>query len=97
MKALILTVMAVTLPMASGQTPPEPVPPFIEAVWNRDIDRVKELLAEGADPDGKGATEDGMPPWYWAISNGEYRAAELMLERVRNSVMPQVWAVKFYR
>ena len=88
MRVRILITMAVTLPMASGQTRREPVPPLIEAVWNRDIGRVKELLAEGADPDAKGATEDGMPPWYWAISNGEYRAAELMLEKVKDANLP---------
>jgi hypothetical protein len=52
---------------ARGQTPPtaqtsEPIPPLIEAVWNRDIGRVKQLLEAGADPDGKGATADGIPP-----------------------------------
>jgi ankyrin repeat protein len=85
--------VALIIVAARAQTPPaaqviEPVPPLIEAVWNRDIERVKQLLEGGADPDGRGVTEEGMPPWYWAISNGEYRAAELMLERVKDANRP---------
>ena len=91
---VIVTLGLVRISDAQNPTPAqvsqhtEPIPALIEAVWNRDIERVKQLLDAGADPDIGSVTVDGIPPWYWAIFTREDRAAGLMLENVKDANRP---------
>src|SRR5262245_31876886 len=70
------------------------IPPLIEAIWSQDFEKVKQLLADGADPNAKASSGQGpttgrdRPAWAWAITARDERATELLLSKIRtvNSV-----------
>ena len=64
----------------------EAIPPLIEAIWSQDVERVKRLLADGADPDAKTTITlvgRDRPAWGWAITARDDLATELMLSKVK--------------
>ena len=72
------------------QSPPFPsneaIPPLIEAIWSQDVDRVKRLLADGADPEAKTTVTligRDRPAWGWAITARDDVATELLLSKVK--------------
>ena len=71
------------------QSPPsqsgEAIPPLVEAIWTQDVEKVKQLLADGADPDAKTNTVGSRirPVWAWAIITRDDRSTELLLSKVK--------------
>ena len=61
----------------------ETIPPLVEAIWSQDLERVKQLLADGADPDAKTTSGNNRPAWAWAIAARDDRATELLLSKVK--------------
>ena len=67
----------------------EAIPPLVEAIWNQDIEKVKQLLADGADPDAKTGSDQGAtrgrdrPAWEWAIIARDERATQLLLSKLK--------------
>src|SRR5688572_10516822 len=64
----------------------EAIPPLIAAIWSQDVERVKRLLAEGADPDAKTTITlvgRDRPAWEWAITARDDVATELLLSKVK--------------
>jgi ankyrin repeat protein len=61
----------------------EVIPPLVEAIWTQDVDAVKRLLDEGADPTATTVSGGGRPAWQWAIVAREDRAVELLLAKVK--------------
>ena len=59
------------------------IPPLLEAIWSQDIEKVKQLLADGADPDAKTSSSGNRPVWLWAIAARDHRATELLLSKVK--------------
>ena len=59
------------------------IPPLLEAFWSQDIEKVKQLLADGANPDAKTSSSGNRPVWLWAIAAGDHRATELLLSKVK--------------
>jgi hypothetical protein len=60
----------------------EAIPPLVQAIWSQDIEKVKQLLADGADPDVKTASGGNRPAWVWAITARDQRATELLLSQL---------------
>jgi N-acyl-D-amino-acid deacylase len=56
--------------------------PLVEAIWSQDIKKVKQLIAEGADPDAKTASGGNRPAWMWAIAARDQHATELLLSKL---------------
>jgi hypothetical protein len=69
---------------STTQTPQadDAVPPVIAAIWREDLDAVRQLLADGADPDAHIGDRVARPAWMWAIVAGDDRATELLLSKV---------------
>ena len=71
------------------QSPPsqsgEAIPPLVEAIWTQDVEKVKQLLADGADPDAKTNTVGSRirPVWAWAIIARDDRSTELLLSKLK--------------
>jgi Ankyrin repeats (3 copies)/Squalene-hopene cyclase C-terminal domain/Ankyrin repeat len=67
----------------------EAVPPLIEAIWSQDFEKVKKLLADGADPNARATSDQGVtsggdrPAWAWAITARDDRSTELLLSEVK--------------
>src|SRR5215210_4203605 len=61
----------------------EAIPPLVEAIWSQDIGKVKQLLADGADPDEKTTSGGNRPAWMWAIVARDDRAIELLLPKLK--------------
>jgi Ankyrin repeats (3 copies)/Squalene-hopene cyclase C-terminal domain len=62
------------------------IPPLIEAIWSQDLEKVKQLLADGADPHATtGITVIGRdrPAWGWAITARDDGATSLLLSKVK--------------
>jgi ankyrin repeat protein len=73
--------------IANGQAPQRPdppvsrtVPPLTVAVLKRDVPAIRQLLAEGEDPNQKDA--QGLSPWMWAINFEDNNALYLLLTKV---------------
>ena len=58
------------------------IPPLVAAIWKQDLDAVKQLLAEGADPTAHIDDRAARPAWMWAIVARDDRATELLLSKV---------------
>jgi ankyrin repeat protein len=63
----------------------ETIPPLVEAVWRHDLERIKQLLADGADAT---VTANGRPAWMWAIVARDERAVDLLLAHVKTVDSP---------
>src|SRR5215204_6448953 len=64
----------------------EAIPRLIEAIWGQDLERVKRLLSDGADPDAKTTITivgRDRPAWGWAITARDEVATELLLSKVK--------------
>ena len=72
-------------PPQAGDT----IPPLIQAIWSQDFEIVKQLLADGADPQVRTSSEQGRtsgrnrPAWAWAITARDDRTTELLLSKVK--------------
>ncbi len=58
------------------------IPPLVAAIWKQDLDAVKQLLAESADPTAHIGDRAARPAWMWAIVARDDRATELLLSKV---------------
>jgi N-acyl-D-amino-acid deacylase len=62
------------------------IPPIIEAIWSEDVDRVEQVLADGADPEAKTTVTPigrDRPAWDWAITARENQVTDLLLSKVK--------------
>src|SRR6266487_3723721 len=74
--------------VATGQAPSRPpalpllrtVPPLTQAVLNRDLPRLHQLLDAGEDPNQ--SDDQGFSPWMWAVNFEENDALKLLLDKI---------------
>jgi ankyrin repeat protein len=59
------------------------IPPLIAAIWREDLDAVKRLVDQGADPSAHTGGGAQRPAWMWAIVARDTRATELLLSKVK--------------
>lgn len=82
---VIALVVAGNAPMLSTPQTPQPdeaIPPLIAAIWREDLDAVRQLLADRADPNAHIGDRAARPAWMWAIVARDDRATELLLSKV---------------
>lgn len=53
--------------------------PLSMAVWNDDQETAKNLIARGADVNGKEKNHENITPLFLAVNNGNYKIAEMLL------------------
>jgi Squalene-hopene cyclase C-terminal domain/Ankyrin repeats (3 copies)/Ankyrin repeat len=66
--------------------PGEAIPPLIEAIWSQDVETVKQLLVDGADPNATTSITivgRDRPAWGWAINARDDDATGLLLSKVK--------------
>ena len=81
---IALVVSAHTIMRSAPQTtqPADAIPPLVAAIWKQDLDAVKQILAEGADPNAQTGGPAARPAWMWAIVAHDNRATELLLAKM---------------
>jgi hypothetical protein len=80
--ALVVSGHAIMWSAPQITQPADVIPPLVAAIWKHDLEAVKQLLAEGADPDAHTGDRGARPPWMWAIVARDDRATELLLSKV---------------
>jgi Ankyrin repeats (3 copies)/Squalene-hopene cyclase C-terminal domain/Ankyrin repeat len=78
--ALVVSGHAIMRSALHGTQAADAIPPLVSAVWKQDLDTVKQLLAEGADPTAHIVGDRAA--WMWAIVARDDRATELLLSKV---------------
>ena len=88
-----------TVPAFQATQPSDAIPPLVAAIWSQDLEKVKQLLADGADPDAKTSGDQGgtrgrdRPAWEWAIIARDDRATELLLSKLKRVDRPDALLV----
>lgn len=77
--ALVVSGNAIMVSRPQAAQPDDTIPPLVAAIWKQDLDAVRQLLADGADPT---AVTGGRPAWMWAVVARDDRATELLLSKV---------------
>ena len=91
--ALVVSGHAMMRSAPQTTRPDDAIPPLVAASLERDLDAVKRLLAEGADPD---AHIGDRAAWMWAIVARDDRATELLLSKVSRSTAQSLCCIGLY-
>lgn len=66
----------------------EAISPLVQAIWSQDFEKLKQLLADGADPDETTTGGGNRPAWTWALFAGDERVTGLLLSKLKRAERP---------